>query len=182
MNPPTRARCVPTLLPRRPPARSQPLELLTAARGNHRHPCGRAGGQPQPQPRERRQLLARFPRGTQQLTQRLLPSDAQLSWAGSETTLRLRTLKWQTLQDVSAPSCRLYDRLPQLQWRYARPAWAPGWTPASSSTAHAFMPTAASRASPTPSAALCWRRSAALPGAARFCHAPPAVACQPVPV
>ncbi|MGE5332259.1 MAG: LPS-assembly protein LptD [Nitrospirota bacterium] len=60
-----------------------------------------------------------FPRGTQQLTQRLLPSDAQLSWAGSETTLRLRTLKWQTLQDVSAPIVPPYDRLPQLQWRYA---------------------------------------------------------------
>ncbi|GAB2525194.1 LPS-assembly protein LptD [Simplicispira piscis] len=60
-----------------------------------------------------------FPRGTQQLTQRLLPGDAQLSWAGAETTLRLRTLKWQTLQDVSAPIVPPYDRLPQLQWRYA---------------------------------------------------------------
>jgi len=63
-----------------------------------------------------------FARGSQQLSQlaqRLLPGDAQLSWAEGDMSMRLRTLKWQTLQDVSAPIVPPYDRLPQWQWRYA---------------------------------------------------------------
>lgn len=62
-----------------------------------------------------------FARGSQQLTQlaqRLLPGDAQLSWAGGDVSMQLRALKWQTLQDVTAPIVPPYDRLPQWQWRY----------------------------------------------------------------
>ncbi|MDD2544867.1 MAG: LPS-assembly protein LptD [Burkholderiaceae bacterium] len=60
-----------------------------------------------------------FRRATQPLRQRLLPGDAMLSWAGSDMTARLRALKWQTLQDPLAPIVPPYDRMPQLQWRYA---------------------------------------------------------------
>ncbi len=56
--------------------------------------------------------------GTTHLTQRLLPGDANLTWAGADMGLQLRTLKWQTLQDISAPIVPPYDRLPQLHWRY----------------------------------------------------------------
>ena len=58
---------------------------------------------------------------TTQLTQRLLPSDASLSWSGSGqrgNDLEMRALRWQTLQDVNAPIVPPYDRLPQLRWRY----------------------------------------------------------------
>ncbi|GAB3361396.1 MULTISPECIES: LPS-assembly protein LptD [Giesbergeria] len=64
-----------------------------------------------------------FARAGTQITQRLLPGDATLSWAGGDMGLQLRTLKWQTLQDVSAPIVPPYDRLPQLHWRYAPPQW-----------------------------------------------------------
>lgn len=52
------------------------------------------------------------------LNSRLLPSDATLGWSGQDSTLMLRTLKWQTLQDVASPITPPYDRMPQLQWRY----------------------------------------------------------------
>jgi len=52
------------------------------------------------------------------LNSRLRQSDASLSWSGQDSTLLLRTLKWQTLQDVSSPITPPYDRMPQLQWRY----------------------------------------------------------------
>ena len=64
-----------------------------------------------------------FSRAGTQLAQRLLPGDAQLSWAAGDMGLQLRTLKWQTLQDVTAPIVPPYDRLPQLHWRYAPPQW-----------------------------------------------------------
>ena len=57
-------------------------------------------------------------RGTQGDTQRLLPADALFTWGGGDQHLRLRTLRWQTLQDPLAPIVPPYDRLPQLQWRY----------------------------------------------------------------
>ena len=60
-----------------------------------------------------------FSRAAEALRQRLLPSDAILSWGSSDMSATVRTLKWQTLQDVSAPIVPPYDRLPQLQWRYA---------------------------------------------------------------
>jgi LPS-assembly protein len=61
-----------------------------------------------------------FPRSTTSLTQRLLPNDATLSWGRGDFSATLRTLKWQTLQDVTAPITPPYDRLPQLSARYVR--------------------------------------------------------------
>ncbi|MBA3058419.1 MAG: LPS-assembly protein LptD [Rhodoferax sp.] len=57
---------------------------------------------------------------TTSLTQRLLPSDATLSWRSGDFSNSVRTLKWQTLQDVNSPIVPPYDRLPQLTTRYAR--------------------------------------------------------------
>ncbi|WP_370807167.1 LPS-assembly protein LptD [Simplicispira lacusdiani] len=71
-----------------------------------------------------------FARGSQQLTQlaqRLLPGDAQLSWAGGDFSMQVRALKWQTLQDVTAPIVPPYDRLPQWQWRYVPTQLAGGF-------------------------------------------------------
>ncbi len=61
-----------------------------------------------------------FSRGTTSLTQRLLSNDAQLNWNSGNFSSSLRTLKWQVLQDVSAPIVPPYDRMPQLTGRYAR--------------------------------------------------------------
>lgn len=60
-----------------------------------------------------------FGRASEVLRQRLLPGDAILSWGGNDMSASVRTLKWQTLQDVTAPIVPPYDRMPQLQWRYA---------------------------------------------------------------
>src|SRR6218665_260120 len=60
-----------------------------------------------------------FSRVATSLRQRLLPADAVLSWARNDMSATLRTLQWQTLQDVTAPIVPPYDRMPQLQWRYA---------------------------------------------------------------
>ena len=54
------------------------------------------------------------------LTQRLLANDATLSWGRGFFSASLRTLKWQTLQDVDSPIVPPYDRLPQLNARYVR--------------------------------------------------------------
>ena len=54
-----------------------------------------------------------------QLVQRLLPGDASLNWARGDNSVSLRVLKWQTLQDPTAPITPPYDRMPQLHWRYA---------------------------------------------------------------
>lgn len=61
-----------------------------------------------------------FTRSGTSLTQRLLPTDAALSWSNGHFSNTLRTLKWQTLQDVTAPIVPPYDRLPQLATRYSR--------------------------------------------------------------
>jgi LPS-assembly protein len=61
-----------------------------------------------------------FSRANDALTQRLLANDATLSWSTGAWANRVRTLKWQTLQDVSAPIVPPYDRLPQLSTSYAR--------------------------------------------------------------
>jgi LPS-assembly protein len=67
-----------------------------------------------------------FPRATGSLTQRLLPSDFQLSWsrplltdvdAGS-VSLSARALKWQTLQQSDSIITPPYDRMPQVNARY----------------------------------------------------------------
>jgi LPS-assembly protein len=61
-----------------------------------------------------------FSRSSSSLTQRLLVNDAALSWNNGYFSNTVRTLKWQTLQDVTAPIVPPYDRLPQLATRYAR--------------------------------------------------------------
>lgn len=55
------------------------------------------------------------------LGQRLLPNDATLSWGRGEWSTTVRTLKWQTLQDVTAPITPPYDQLPQIAVSFARP-------------------------------------------------------------
>ncbi len=61
-----------------------------------------------------------FTRENTALTQRLLANDASVAWARGNFSANLRTLKWQTLQDVASPITPPYDRLPQLVGRYAR--------------------------------------------------------------
>jgi LPS-assembly protein len=62
-----------------------------------------------------------FSRTSASLTQRLLASDGTLTWARGYWYATARALKWQTLQDVTAPIVPPYDRAPQLYTRYARP-------------------------------------------------------------
>lgn len=54
------------------------------------------------------------------LTQRLLPSDASLSWGRGYFSSTLRSLTYQTLQDVNSPIVPPYDRMPQLTAAYTR--------------------------------------------------------------
>ncbi len=61
-----------------------------------------------------------FTRTTSSLTQRLLANDATVSWSRGYYSASVRTLKWQTLQDVTSPITPPYDRLPQIAGRYAR--------------------------------------------------------------
>lgn len=61
-----------------------------------------------------------FSRHGTSLTQRLLANDAIVSWAEGNFAATLRTLKWQTLQDVTSPIVPPYDRMPQLIGRYTR--------------------------------------------------------------
>jgi LPS-assembly protein len=61
-----------------------------------------------------------FTRTNGSLTQRLLANDATLAWGNGAWANTIRTLKWQTLQDVTAPIVPPYDRLPQLATRYTR--------------------------------------------------------------
>ena len=63
-----------------------------------------------------------FPRATTAPTQRLLPSDASVSWGTADLSATLRTAQWQTLQDVTAPITPPYDRMPQFNARYAKTA------------------------------------------------------------
>ena len=61
-----------------------------------------------------------FPRQpTGQLTQRLLPADALVSWGRGPWALGLRALSWQTQQTPDSVITPPYDRLPQLTARYA---------------------------------------------------------------
>lgn len=59
-----------------------------------------------------------FGRATAPLNQRLLPSTGALTWNRGFFSTSLSALKWQTLQDVTAPIVPPYDRLPQLTARY----------------------------------------------------------------
>ncbi len=61
-----------------------------------------------------------FPVTNAALSPRLFSQDATLSWSRGYFTTSLRTLKWQTLQDVTAPIVPPYDRLPQLTASYTR--------------------------------------------------------------
>jgi LPS-assembly protein len=61
-----------------------------------------------------------FSRASASLTQRLLANDGAASWGWGNFSLHGRVLKWQTLQDVSAPITPPYDRAPQFTGRYSR--------------------------------------------------------------
>ncbi len=61
-----------------------------------------------------------FSRTTASLTQRLLAMDGSLNWSVGGVAVTARALKWQTLQDPTAPIVPPYDRMPQLVARYAR--------------------------------------------------------------
>jgi LPS-assembly protein len=61
-----------------------------------------------------------FPRSSSVLTQRLLSSDASLSWSTGFLSTTVRALKWQTLQDPLSPIVPPYDRLPQVTAAYSR--------------------------------------------------------------
>ena len=59
-----------------------------------------------------------FPRATSSLTQRLLANDATLAWSRGPYSVDVRALKWQTLQDATAPITPPYDRAPQVALNY----------------------------------------------------------------
>lgn len=59
-----------------------------------------------------------FTRSNASLTQRLLANDLNLTWRNGAFNSRARALKWQTLQDPTAPIVPPYDRLPQLTTHY----------------------------------------------------------------
>jgi LPS-assembly protein len=61
-----------------------------------------------------------FSRSSASLTQRLLANDGSLSWASGAFSLSARALRWQTLQDVTAPIVPPYDRMPQIVGRHVR--------------------------------------------------------------
>ena len=61
-----------------------------------------------------------FPRSGNLLTQRLLASDASVTWGRGFLATSARTLTYQTLQDVNSPITPPYDRLPQLTATYTR--------------------------------------------------------------
>ena len=53
------------------------------------------------------------------ITQRLLPTDVVATWGSGPFSSTFRVLKWQTLQDVTAPIIPPFDRAPQVTGRYA---------------------------------------------------------------
>lgn len=59
-----------------------------------------------------------FPRASATLTQRLLPSDAVLSWGRGPWSASAGVYTWQTLQDIETPITPPYDRLPSLGLNY----------------------------------------------------------------
>jgi LPS-assembly protein len=61
-----------------------------------------------------------FSRTTATLTQRLLAGEGTLSWGLGDFSAFARTLKWQTLQDPTAPIVPPYDRSPQVAGRFSR--------------------------------------------------------------
>lgn len=61
------------------------------------------------------------------LDERLIESYGTLSWSRDGHSFLARAQQWQTLQDVDAPIAPPFDRLPQLQWRYAPQALYNPW-------------------------------------------------------
>jgi LPS-assembly protein len=61
-----------------------------------------------------------FPRANATLTQRLLPSDAQLAWSQGPWSLVAGAYTWQTLQDIESPITPPYDRVPSVSLAYQR--------------------------------------------------------------
>ncbi|MDO9405306.1 MAG: LPS-assembly protein LptD [Polaromonas sp.] len=61
-----------------------------------------------------------FPRSSTSLTERLLASDASLTWNRGYFASSIRALKWQTLQDPLSPILPPYDLLPQVRASYTR--------------------------------------------------------------
>lgn len=59
-----------------------------------------------------------FPRASATLTQRLLPSDAVVSWGKGPWSASAGVYTWQTLQDIETPITPPYDRLPSLGLNY----------------------------------------------------------------
>jgi LPS-assembly protein len=60
--------------------------------------------------------------------QRLIGSDAALSWTTGRHELSLSAQRWQVLQDVDAPIAPPFNRMPQLRWNYNTNDWAAqGW-------------------------------------------------------
>jgi LPS-assembly protein len=71
-----------------------------------------------------------FPFSYGPTSQRILPADLKFTRTRGDWTTTLRTLRWQTIQDVNSPLTPPYDRSPQLTAQYARSsdAWDLGWT------------------------------------------------------
>lgn len=61
-----------------------------------------------------------FSRTSASLTQRLLAGDGSVNWGRGDFSFQARVLKWQTLQDATAPIVPPYDRAPQLVGRFNR--------------------------------------------------------------
>ncbi len=61
-----------------------------------------------------------FPFAFGALNQRLLPTDVQLSTTRGEWTTSLRSLRWQTIQDINSPLTPPYNRSPQINVQFAR--------------------------------------------------------------
>lgn len=59
-----------------------------------------------------------FPRSSYGLADRLLPSELNARWNQDDWNVSMRTLKWQTLQDIDSVILPPYDMLPQLHASY----------------------------------------------------------------
>ncbi len=71
-----------------------------------------------------------FPFSAGIANQRILPFDVNLSSSRGDWTTTVRSLRWQTVADVSAPITPPYDRSPQIGLQYARSTdhWDLGWS------------------------------------------------------
>jgi LPS-assembly protein len=107
--------------------------LSYSHQGFCRHSCGPDRGGRECQPGQRRHVLARLHQQQHQYQRRCHRHDhrwrrhhtapvanGRYRRVGAGSIFRfLRVLKWQTLQDVTAPIVPPYDRAPQLTGRYA---------------------------------------------------------------